>query len=112
MKKIVLAFCIAISAFMCHLMPVSAGEPVCPGSPDKAHHFSAHSSTGVGGTEEGGTHRYIYGYDHSGNPIYRSDCKITRTYYYCRFVCMYCGTRESNVEHKHITQTIHSIDHK
>ena len=108
MKKTIFALCIALSIFMCNSLSASAA--VCPSAPDKVHHFTAHQR-GLGVTRNGGTHPYLYGYDHEGKAIYKYDCNLILFDYYCKYKCAYCDTYEDNTQHMHNASVKHSIDH-
>lgn len=110
MKKTFFALCIALSIFICSSMYASAS--VCSGSSDGVHHFTGHQTVGSLGSKENGTHTYLYGYDHNGQPIYKDNCKLTLVYSYCVYKCEYCSVWESSEQHKHYLYTEHSINHK
>lgn len=110
MKKIFFALCIALSIFMCTSMYASA--VICSGAPDGVHHFTGHNTLNSISRKDNGTHRYLYGYDHNGQAIYKEDCRLTLVCSNCLYKCEYCGVLESSKEHQHYLYTEHSIDHK
>lgn len=108
--KTFLMLCIALSVFMCN--STSAFAAVCEKSDDRLHHFSTHrryldTTYGV----DGGTHWYLYGYDHNEVPIYKNDCKLTVLYCYCDYACSACGTIQEGARHTDQLVTNHSIKH-
>lgn len=109
MKKCILALSIVLTLFMVN--STSAFAAVCNNAPDGVHHFERHMHESGEYSREGETHTYLYGYDVSNRPIYRSDCKITYYYQYCNFVCEYCGTMQGGTRHTHTTRTVHSKNH-
>lgn len=112
MKRTILGICAAVLIFMCSSL--SALAAVCPDAPDGVHHFTAHQSTGLMTARDGGTHSYLYGYDHNGKAIYKNDCRVTIYDVHCRYKCEYCTVVEENSWHMHSSSKLckHSVNHK
>lgn len=108
MKKIFFVLCIALSIFICNSTYASAS--VCRSASACLHEFTEHEAVGTG-YKENGTHKYLYGYDHNGQPMFRDDCSLTLVYSNCIYKCKYCSVWESSEQHKHYLYTEHSIDH-
>ena len=86
---------------------------VCPAAPDGVHHFDACKTAPAGRIDDLGYHSYLYGYDEKGNPIYKSDCKMTQGVQYCWDVCSYCRLQNPNGgQHEHKLAIEHSISHQ
>ena len=109
MKRTVTALCVALAVFVCDSSLAFAA--VCSKAPDGVHHFSVHRRAGAGYSVDGGTHRYLYGFDVNNNPIYKDNCSLTMGYEYCNMQCRYCTTYQENSQHEHYTSTRHSINH-
>ncbi len=78
MRKTAFALCVALSVFMCK--PAFAFAAVCGPSPDKVHHFDAHQRESGEFGQTGGYHSYLYGYSAQGQPLYKNDCRLTKSF--------------------------------
>ena len=84
MKKTVFTLSIALSVFLCNTVSASAAVCPNPNAPKGVHHFLEHQQIGFLAARDGGTHSYLYGYDHNGKEIYKNDCEITIYDAYCQ----------------------------
>lgn len=111
MKRTIMGICMVVLIFMCSSL--SALAAVCPNAPDGVHHFTAHQRIGSLTARDGGTHPYLYGYDHNGKAIYKKDCRVTIYDVHCKYRCAYCFVTEDNSEHLHTSSELckHSVNH-
>lgn len=113
MKRTIAAFCMAILVFAGSSMTALAAVCPHPNAPGGVHHFTSCKPAGNGGRiEDHGFHSYLYGYDDTGKPMYRNDCRMTEAFQYCIYVCHWCGLENPDSPHEHSLGIQHSISHK
>lgn len=110
-KKIKVLLSVIIMLIIMGVNNLPSFAAVCNLSPDGVHHFCDHRRLGVGYTEPGGYHEYLYGYDEKNKPIYNNDCWQTIVYEYCVNCCKYCRIVGPDDKHPEYATTNHSVLH-
>lgn len=112
MKKRVSALVIAMLVFICSSSYTFAAESDIIPYGSHVHEFNRCSSVGSEYQVSEGLHTYLYGIDHNGEKIYRSDCHLYSVYQNCKYICKLCSTVEpGGGQHKHFIRFEHSIVH-
>ena len=94
MKRKIIAFGMALLVFAGSSMTALAGTCPHPNAQDGMHYYICGPnycrSQNWGEVKDQGWHKFFYGYDEKGNPIFGPECRMTQSVEYYRLACINC----------------------